>query len=60
LADDFQPDDYRDEYRERVVELIETKRRGEKIKLHTFEPEVPADSDSLESSLRMSLKKARA
>jgi DNA end-binding protein Ku len=46
LADDFQPDDYRDEYRERVDELIETKRRGEKIKLRTVEPDVPADSDS--------------
>ena len=60
LADDFHAEDYRDEYRDRVVELIETKRRGGKIELRKFEPEPADDEESLEHSLRSSLKKVRA
>jgi DNA end-binding protein Ku len=60
LADDFDPADYRDEYRDRVIELIQTKREGGKIELKQFHPRKAADADSLVDSLRSSLKAVSA
>ena len=39
LAADFEPDKYRDEYREKVLDLIERKAQGEEI---AIQPEAPA------------------
>lgn len=54
LKDDFDPDHYHDQYRQRVMQLIDSKRKGER-----FEPEVDEEapeSDDLTASLQASLK----
>jgi DNA end-binding protein Ku len=54
LASDFEPDKYRDEYRERVLDLIERKAQGETIVIEepTAEPEkVPDLMAALEASI---------
>jgi DNA end-binding protein Ku len=53
LTEDFNPEDYQDEYRERVRELIDTKRRGGTIEVEEYE-EVPQErslAEMLEASL---------
>lgn len=57
LEDKFDPSQYRDEYRERVMELIEKKARGEKITLR--KPERKPETRSLASALKASLDAAR-
>lgn len=54
LADDFHPEQFHDEYRDRVMKLIESKRRGHRIKLKKFKPEKPK-SKSLAKLLEASL-----
>lgn len=54
LADDFRPEQFREEYRDRVMKLIESKRRGHRIKLKKFKPEKPK-SKSLAKLLEASL-----
>ncbi len=54
LAGDFEPDRYEDTYRERVLELVKQKERGEEIDLP--EPEKRDDSDDLMKALEASLK----
>jgi DNA end-binding protein Ku len=54
LADEFRPEEFRDDYRDRVMELIETKRRGRRIKLKKFRPEKPK-AKSLAKLLEASL-----
>ena len=54
LADDFRPEQFHDEYRDRVMKLIESKRRGRRIKLKKFKPEKPK-SKSLARLLEASL-----
>jgi DNA end-binding protein Ku len=53
LAGDFHPEDFRDEYRERVMQLIESKAKGQKPKLQVIEKKKPAGSllDMLSASL---------
>jgi DNA end-binding protein Ku len=67
LSGDFDPSGYRDEYRERVLELIERKAAGETITVEAPEPErkeVPDLMAALEASIAASKsppkKKARA
>ena len=66
LSSDFDPSGYRDEYRERVLEMIERKAAGETIKIESPEPEreeVPDLMAALEASIAASKsppKKSRA
>lgn len=53
LSGKFDPTDYRDEYRDRVLELIATKGRGERVKVRKFRPR-PAE-ESLDEALAASL-----
>ena len=57
LEDEFDPDLYENEYRERVMDLIETKAKGGKVELEEFEPEKP--SKDLQKALEASLKEAK-
>jgi DNA end-binding protein Ku len=54
LADDFRPEDFRDEYRDRVMKLIEQKAKGQKPKLATIPKRKapPSLLDALQASLR--------
>jgi DNA end-binding protein Ku len=57
LSADFEPEAYRDEYRERVLELIERKAAGETITIETPEEEpqkVPDLMAALEASIAAS------
>lgn len=58
LEADFKPEEYRDEYRDRVLELISEKARGGGIKVVPFKK--PKASEDLSSALEQSLKRARA
>lgn len=54
LASDFDPSKYRDEYRERVLELVEQKAEGHEIAIQPQEeapPEVPDLMAALEASI---------
>lgn len=57
LAGPFDPTEFRDEYRERVLEYIEEKRRGKRVKLRRFKPKEVRD-DALVAALEQSLRKA--
>lgn len=57
LAADFEPEEYADEYRERVVALIETKSRGGSIS--KYRPREAASTDDLAAALEASLKERR-
>jgi len=59
LRGSFEPQKYRDEYRERVMELIEAKRKGKVVPLKKARAK-KADDASLEKLLAQSLKKAGA
>lgn len=54
LSGRFDPSQYRDEYRARVMELIETRARGGKVQLKVFRPRKTGD-DRLASALEASL-----
>ena len=54
LSGDFEPEKYRDEYRERVLELIERKAAGEEIAVAP-EAEAPAAAPDLMAALEASL-----
>jgi DNA end-binding protein Ku len=63
LADDLDLSEFRDEYREKLMELIETKAKGGKVKLKKFRPRAASEDEDLASSLEASLaelKKKRA
>jgi DNA end-binding protein Ku len=54
LADDFKPEQYRDDYRERVLEMIERKAEGQEIVVGEEEEETAPVVDlmaALEASL---------
>jgi DNA end-binding protein Ku len=54
LSGDFEPEGYRDEYRDRVLDLIERKAAGETITIEAPEPErkeVPDLMAALEASI---------
>ncbi|MCE8013598.1 non-homologous end joining protein Ku [Billgrantia desiderata] len=57
LEAEFDPDEYHDEYRERVLELIEAKRRGKSVKVTPIRRREA--SDDLSKALEASLKKER-
>ncbi len=54
LAGKFDPAAFRDEYRDRVMDLINTKAKGRKPKLTTFKPKKTSD-DALTAALQASL-----
>lgn len=61
LAGSFDPAEYKDEYRERVMELVEAKSKGHKPKVVKFRPrktDEDALADALEASLSGTRKKA--
>ena len=61
LSTDFEPDKYRDEYRDRVLEMIERKAEGEEITIEapSDEPEaVPDLMAALEASIASSKKQS--
>jgi DNA end-binding protein Ku len=58
LAGDFDPDKYRDEYRERVLELVERKAEGEEIAIQPQE-EAPAEVPDLMAALEASIASAK-
>ncbi|MBW3541781.1 MAG: Ku protein, partial [Planctomycetes bacterium] len=57
LEDDFDPSAWHDEYRERVEQLIEAKRKGTEIELEHFEE--PSQEESLAEMLQASLQGSR-
>lgn len=54
LAGPFEPEKFRDEYRERVMDLIETKAKGGKVTVKKFRPK-PTTDKSLDRVLEASL-----
>lgn len=58
LHDDFKPTAFKDTYRERVLELIEKKAKGQEIELP--EPEEPEESGDLLAALEASTKGRRS
>jgi DNA end-binding protein Ku len=60
LAGDFDPDSYRDSYREEVLALIERKAQGEEIAVQPAAEEVSAPAPDLMSALKASLDAVRA
>ena len=58
LSTDFDPDRHRDEYRERVLELIEQKARGEEV-VTAPEAEAPAAVPDLMAALEASIRAAK-
>jgi DNA end-binding protein Ku len=59
LAGDFEPEKYRDTYRDQVLELIERKAHGEKIAVQPPPEEVAAPAPDLMSALKASLDAVR-
>ena len=57
LAADFKPDDYNDEYRDAILDLIKRKAKGEEIDL--VAQEEPEHGDDLAAALEASLSGAR-
>ena len=57
LAEDFKPENYVDEYREAVLDLIKRKAKGEEIELP--EPEEAEAPDDLMAALEASLGKSK-
>ena len=60
LTDDFDPEKYRDEYRERVLELIERKAEGQEIVLQPTAEAETTDVVDLMAALEASLDAVRA
>src|ERR1700694_2160860 len=60
LAGDFEPDKYRDSYRQDVLALIDRKAQGEEIALQPAAEEVRAPAPDLMSALKASLDAVRA
>jgi DNA end-binding protein Ku len=60
LAAHFEPDKYRDSYREQVLALIERKAQGEQIAIQPAPEEVVAPAPDLMSALKASLDAVRA
>jgi DNA end-binding protein Ku len=55
LEGQFKPEEFRDEYRDRVMKFIESKAHGQPVKLEVVKKKEPADSiaESLAASLKM-------
>jgi DNA end-binding protein Ku len=59
LAGDFDPDRYRDSYRQEVLDLIERKAQGEEIAVQPVPEEVTQPAPDLMSALKASLEAVR-
>jgi DNA end-binding protein Ku len=59
LHGEFDPSEYRDEYRARVMELIEAKSKGRKPKVEKFRPRRVKKEEELDNILAASLAKVR-
>ena len=59
LSTDFKPSTYHDEYRERVMEMIQKKARGEKVVMRPESEEAPVRGHGLMAALEASLKRAK-
>jgi DNA end-binding protein Ku len=57
LADEFDPAEYRDEYRDRVLELVAAKAEGRTLEFR--QPEKKEAEDNLSKSLEASIRAAR-
>lgn len=57
LADDFDPEDFDDEYRGRLLELIEAKAEGKTVEFR--QPEEKRETDDIAASLEASIKAAK-
>jgi DNA end-binding protein Ku len=53
FAGDFEPEKYRDTYRDTLCEIIEAKRKGKEV--HVAEPEEPEETPDILTALRASL-----
>jgi DNA end-binding protein Ku len=55
LEGEFKPEEFRDEYRDRVMKLIDSKAHGQPVKLEVVKKKEPVDSvaESLAASLKM-------
>lgn len=63
LEGDFNPEEYRDEYRQRVMEFLEKKAKGGTVKFRKVEekkPKVVPLSDLLEKSLHLAAKEKKS
>jgi DNA end-binding protein Ku len=60
LSTDFKPGTYHDEYRERVMEMIQKKARGEKVVVRPESEEAPVRGHGLMAALEASLKRAKS
>jgi DNA end-binding protein Ku len=60
LAGDFDPDRYRDAYREQVLEMIERKAQGKEIAVQPEPDEVAAPAPDLMGALKASLEAVKA
>jgi DNA end-binding protein Ku len=58
LAEDFEPEQYRDEYRDRVLEMIERKAQGEEVVVEA-PPEEPKKVPDLMAALEQSIAGAK-
>ena len=59
LHGEFDPSQFRDEYRARVTDLIEAKAKGHKPKVKSFRPRAAAKDDKLDDILAASLSKVK-
>lgn len=59
LHGEFDPSEYRDEYRARVMELIEDKSKGRKPKVAKFRPRATKKDDQLDDVLAASLARVK-
>ncbi len=59
LSGDFDPEKYRDEYRDRVLDLIERKAQGEEIVIEAA-PEQPKEVPDLMAALEASIAAAKS
>lgn len=59
LEDSFEPERYADEYRERVLELIERKAAGEEVEVVRLAPRRETEDEALAAALEQSVKAAR-
>jgi len=60
LAGAFEPEKYRDSYRDQVMDLIERKAQGEEIAVAPAAPESSPEAPDLMSALQASLERVRA
>jgi DNA end-binding protein Ku len=58
LSGDFDPEKYRDEYRDRVLEMIERKAQGEQVVIEAA-PERPREVPDLMAALEQSIAAAK-